>query len=83
MIVRSLLDLIGNTPVVEFAGIYVKLESYNLTGSVKDRPALEMIEGLERRGLLKPGDALVEPTSGNTGISLAAIGAIKVTASSW
>lgn len=77
MIVRSLLDLIGNTPVVEFAGIYVKLESYNLTGSVKDRPALEMIEGLERRGLLKPGDALVEPTSGNTGISLAAIGAIK------
>ncbi|MGB4181596.1 MAG: pyridoxal-phosphate dependent enzyme, partial [Bacilli bacterium] len=77
MIKKTLLDLIGSTPVVAFEGIYIKLESYNLTGSVKDRPALAMIEGLEKRGLLRPGETIVEPTSGNTGISLAAIGAIK------
>lgn len=77
MIKKTLLDLIGSTPVVAFEGIYIKLESYNLTGSVKDRPALAMIEGLEKRGFLRPGETIVEPTSGNTGISLAAIGAIK------
>lgn len=77
MVVNSLLALIGKTPVVEFEGLYIKLEGFNLTGSIKDRPALRMIEGLEKDGILKHDDVIVEPTSGNTGISLAAIGAIK------
>lgn len=77
MIYENLLDLIGNTPVVKLDGIYIKLESYNFSGSVKDRPAKWMIEGLEKDGYLTPGKTIVEPTSGNTGISLAMIGAIK------
>lgn len=77
MIINSLLDLIGNTPVLRFEGIYVKLESYNLTGSIKDRPAKAMIEGMEADGALRSGDVIVEATSGNTGIALAAIGALK------
>ncbi|MCK9536291.1 MAG: cysteine synthase A [Bacilli bacterium] len=77
MIINSLLDLIGNTPVVAFESVYIKLEVFNLTGSVKDRPAKWMIEGMEQDGRLAPGDVIVEPTSGNTGISLAAIGAVK------
>ena len=85
MIYSNILDLIGNTPILKLknlgddqcADIYVKLEKYNLTGSIKDRAALSMIEAAEKAGILKPGSIIVEPTSGNTGIALAAIGKIK------
>src|SRR3954462_91411 len=77
----DIVQAIGNTPLVELrrlspkAGvrIYVKLESYNPTGSVKDRVARSMIEDAEERGLIAPGQTILEPTSGNTGISLAMI----------
>lgn len=85
MVYLNILDIIGNTPILKLknlgddqcADIYVKLEKYNLTGSVKDRAALSMIEAAEKDGTLKPGSIIVEPTSGNTGIALAAIGKIK------
>ena len=84
MIYNNLLDLIGNTPVVKIdfkdeniANVYVKLEKFNLSGSVKDRAALGMIEAAEREGLLKEGSVIIEPTSGNTGIALALIGRLK------
>lgn len=85
MIYESILELIGNTPVVklnlgkdeDIADIYVKLEKFNIGGSVKDRAALGMIEAAEKSGLLKPGGTIVEPTSGNTGIALALIGKAK------
>lgn len=77
MIVNNIVDLIGKTPIVNHKGLYIKLEYFNASGSVKDRPAKWMIEGLEKDGILKPGDVIVEPTSGNTGISLAMIGAAK------
>ncbi|HPT88968.1 MAG TPA: cysteine synthase A [Bacilli bacterium] len=77
MIVNNIIDLIGNTPIVKHQGLFIKLEYFNASGSVKDRPAKWMIEGLEKDGHLKPGDVIVEPTSGNTGISLAMIGAAK------
>lgn len=85
MIFENILELIGNTPVVKLnldkdeniADVYVKLEKFNLGGSVKDRAALGMIEAAEREGLLKPGGTIVEPTSGNTGIALALIGKAK------
>ncbi len=77
MIYNNLIDLIGNTPVLEFHGLFLKLEAFNASGSVKDRAARSMIEGLEKRGILKKGSVIVEPTSGNTGISLAMIGALK------
>lgn len=81
----NILQTIGNTPVIRLntftdhlaAELWVKLESFNPAGSVKDRPALNMIECAERRGELKPGDTLIEPTSGNTGIGLAMIAAQK------
>jgi len=81
----SILDLIGETPVVKLnhltgpddADVYVKLEWFNPGGSVKDRIAKAMIETAEREGLLKPGDTIVEPTSGNTGIGLAMVAAAK------
>ncbi len=66
---------IGNTPLVALQGIYAKLEWYNPTGSAKDRAALYMVTDAENRGLLAPGGTLLEPTSGNMGISLAALGA--------
>ncbi|MFL5842298.1 MAG: PLP-dependent cysteine synthase family protein [Thermoleophilaceae bacterium] len=77
----DIVESIGNTPLVELkrlspkAGvrIYVKLESYNPTGSVKDRVARSMIEDAEERGAIAPGQTILEPTSGNTGISLAMI----------
>lgn len=84
MIYNNLLDLIGNTPVVKvdfkdenIADVYVKLEKFNLSGSVKDRAALGMIEAAEKEGLLKEDSIIIEPTSGNTGIALALIGRLK------
>lgn len=77
MIINSILDLIGNTPILNYNDIYLKLEYYNLTGSIKDRPMLNMINELENKKIIKKGDTLIEPTSGNMGISLAAIGKIK------
>lgn len=79
------IELIGNTPVVKLnnivtenmADIYIKLEGYNLSGSVKARAALNMIEEAEERGDLKKGYTIIEPTSGNTGIAIALIGALK------
>lgn len=84
-IYHSILDTIGETPIVklknmttdEMAQIYVKLESFNPGGNVKDRIALRMIEDAEKSGKLKPGMMIIEPTSGNTGIGLAMVGAAK------
>ncbi len=84
-LVSSALDLIGDTPLVRLrrvlkpgsAMVLGKLESLNPGGSVKDRIALAMIEDAERNGRLKPGDTIVEPTSGNTGIGLAMVAAVK------
>ncbi len=84
-VANSILELIGNTPVVRLnrlpeddsAEVFVKLEWFNPGGSVKDRIALSMIEAAEREGKLKPGDTIVEPTSGNTGIGLALVAAAK------
>lgn len=82
-IYASITDLIGRTPLVRVGGlsdranILAKLEYMNPAGSAKDRPALEMIEDYERRGLLKRGGTVIEPTSGNTGIALAAICAAR------
>lgn len=85
MELKSLVDLVGNTPLVHLqhlcprseVTLLAKLESQNPGGSVKDRPALSMIEGAERRGELRPGVRIIEPTSGNTGIALAMIACAK------
>jgi len=79
---NSTLDLIGLTPLVKLKGefacpIYAKLEMFNPGGSAKDRSALKMVESAERAGLLKPGATIVEASSGNQGIALAMIGAVK------
>lgn len=84
-IYNSILDTIGETPIVklgrmtteDMAQIYVKVESFNPGGSVKDRIALRMIEDAEKSGKLKSGMTIIEPTSGNTGIGLAMVGAAK------
>lgn len=84
-IVNSVTELIGDTPLVRLnrivpedsAEIYVKLEYQNPGSSVKDRIAISMIEVAEQEGILKPGDTIVEPTSGNTGIGLAMVAAAK------
>ena len=84
-IADSVLELIGKTPMVRLtrlprpgsAAVVAKLESVNPGGSVKDRIAFAMVEDAERRGVIKPGDTLVEPTSGNTGIGLAMVAAVK------
>ncbi|MBI2205631.1 MAG: cysteine synthase A [Candidatus Rokubacteria bacterium] len=84
-IADSILDLIGGTPMVRLrrlpkpggATVAAKLESLNPGGSVKDRIAHAMVEDAERRGVLRPGSTLVEPTSGNTGIGLAIVAAVK------
>jgi len=75
----EVLDLIGNTPLVALRGenIIAKAEFLNPGGSIKDRVALSMIEAAEREGLLRPGMKIVEPTSGNTGIGIAMVGAAK------
>ncbi|MCQ2492058.1 MAG: cysteine synthase A [Lachnospiraceae bacterium] len=87
MIYNSAIELIGNTPLVEFcnikeelgleARVVAKLEYFNPAGSAKDRIGLAMIEDAEKRGILKPGATIIEPTSGNTGIGLATVAAIK------
>ncbi|KAI4146988.1 MAG: hypothetical protein LQ341_001915 [Variospora aurantia] len=84
---NTITQQIGNTPIVKLnripqslgieAIVYAKLEFFNAGGSVKDRIALRMIEEAERSGRIKPGDTLIEPTSGNTGIGLALVGAVK------
>ena len=86
-IYKGILGLIGNTPLVELvnmrealelgATVLVKLESMNPAGSSKDRIARAMIEDAQERGILKEGSVIIEPTSGNTGIGLAAIAAAK------
>ncbi|WP_144499580.1 cysteine synthase A [Bacillus sp. FDAARGOS_235] len=84
-VAQSILDLIGKTPIVKLnqitekgrADIYLKLEFMNPGSSVKDRIALAMIEDAEKRGLLRKGDTIIEPTSGNTGIGLAMVSAAK------
>jgi len=79
MIIKSGIEMIGNTPILKFKNhnIYIKLEKFNLGGSIKDRAALNMIEDAEKKGMLKEGSIIIEPTSGNTGISLALIGRLK------
>ncbi|MGE5172636.1 MAG: cysteine synthase A [Betaproteobacteria bacterium] len=84
-VLKTILDLIGNTPMLKLgkvagagdAEVWAKLEGFNPGGSVKDRPALAMIEDAEKKGKLKKGMAIVEPTSGNTGIGLAMVAAVK------
>lgn len=84
-VLDSVVDAIGNTPIVRLnnltkdleAEVDVKIESFNPTGSVKDRVAVAMIEDAEEKGLLKPGATIIEPTSGNTGIGLAFAAAAK------
>src|SRR5690606_14631552 len=84
-VANNILELIGQTPLVKLnriigktdADVYLKLEFFNPGGSVKDRIALSMIEEAEKEGRLKPGDTIVEPTSGNTGIGLAMVAAAK------
>lgn len=83
-LMKSILEAVGNTPLVELgrmnrtrARVLLKMESLNPFSSVKDRVGLAMIEDAEARGLLAPGSVIVEPTSGNTGIALAAVGAAR------
>ncbi len=85
MVASSILDLVGNTPLVELqrlspkpsVQLYAKLEGQNPTGSIKDRVAKAMIESAEASGKLQPGQEILEPTSGNTGISLALVASLK------
>lgn len=82
---NNILSYIGNTPLVKIesiedndpANIFAKIEGMNPGGSIKDRIALNMINDAEAKGILKPGDTIVEPTSGNTGVALAMVGAMK------
>lgn len=84
-IYQSITELVGKTPIIKLnrivpegaADVYVKLEAFNPGTSVKDRIALAMIESAEKEGTIKPGDTIVEPTSGNTGIGLSWVGAAK------
>ena len=83
--IETILQLIGETPLVRLnrvihdgaAAVYGKLEALNPGGSVKDRIALSMVENAEKEGRLNPGDTMVEPTSGNTGVGLAVVSAVK------
>ncbi|MCS6819693.1 MAG: pyridoxal-phosphate dependent enzyme, partial [Chitinophagales bacterium] len=79
----NILETIGNTPHLKInrlfgrANVWIKLERSNPGGSIKDRIALSMIEDAEQRGILKEGSVIIEPTSGNTGIGLAMVAAVK------
>ena len=83
MLYKNVIDLIGNTPLVKLqisdgkTALYAKLEKYNLTGSSKDRIALKMIEDAFKKGFINDDTTIIEPTSGNTGIAIAAICAVK------
>lgn len=79
MLTDNILDLIGNTPLIQLKGenIFAKAEFLNPGGSIKDRVALAMLEGAERDGKLRPDSIIVEPTSGNTGIGIALVGRLK------
>ena len=82
---RNILERIGGTPLVEISGkvnkgqarVLAKVEFFNPGGSVKDRIALAMVEAAEKSGVLKPGATIIEPTSGNTGVGLALVSAVK------
>ena len=86
-IAQTLTELIGNTPLLSLnkfsakqgleTSIIAKIESFNPGGSAKDRIALAMIEDAEAKGILKPGATIIEPTSGNTGVGLALVSAVK------
>src|SRR5690625_7839161 len=84
-VVNSITELIGNTPIIKLnkitspdhADVFVKLEMFNPSKSVKDRAAYQMIRTAEEQGLIAPGDTIIEPTSGNTGIGLAMIAGSK------
>ncbi|WP_322971607.1 cysteine synthase A [Faecalibacter sp. LW9] len=83
MILNNILEAIGNTPIIKLSrlfpnhSVYIKLEKQNPGGSIKDRIALAMIEDAEKAGILKPGGTVIEPTSGNTGIGLSFVAAVK------
>ena len=87
MLYNQITDLIGNTPALRLrtfaahrslaANLFAKVEFFNPGGSVKDRIALAMIEDAERQGILRPGGTIIEPTSGNTGVGLSLVGAVK------
>ena len=82
---ETILSVVGNTPLVKLqkvtshlkCNVYVKCEYFNAGGSVKDRIGLRMVEDAEKEGRIKPGDTLIEPTSGNTGIGMALAAAVK------
>jgi cysteine synthase A len=74
---QTILDAIGSTPMIQIDGIWVKLEFLNPSGSIKARIAKYMIERAEREGLLKPGDTIVEASSGNTGNAMSMVAAVK------
>ena len=86
-IAKQLTELVGNTPLLELnkysqakgleTPVIAKVEFFNPGGSVKDRIALAMIEDAEQKGILKPGATIIEPTSGNTGVGLALVSAVK------
>ena len=85
MILKDILETVGNTPIVKLnkignslkCNLFVKCEFFNPGGSIKDRIGKQMIEIAEKEGKIKPGDTLIEPTSGNTGIGLALAAAVK------
>src|ERR671923_1515289 len=77
MLSNNILDAIGNTPMLEVEGIYCKLEYLNPSGSIKARIAKYMVEKAEEEGILKPGDTIVEASSGNTGNALSMVAAVK------
>jgi len=74
---KNILSIVGNTPLIKIGNIYAKLETTNPSGSIKDRMACYMVEKAEERGELKPGNEIIELTSGNTGIAFAMISALK------
>ena len=88
---NSVLDLVGNTPLIKLQNItknlkgnfFAKVEAFNPGHSSKDRIALYILEQAEKKGIIKPGDTIIETTSGNTGFSIAMVSVIKVMSVSW